>query len=127
MPALASWQPVNPVPDELGEHLDELERWLNLSQSPCSVQAHVVLMDRLFTVVAMPSAEALTIWREALEQFPEDVLGRAVEQVMSHHKYATPPSLGDVVLAAEADRGWAERKLALMRLKTARWKWQRQA
>lgn len=121
-----NWRVVDPVPDRLGESIDELEGALAQGLSPCPLDAYVVLLDRLFTATERPRDDAVLLWRAQLDHVPEGILRRAVEHVIGTHKWATPPKVAQLVEAADTDTEWADMKMAKLRMRTLKMKWAEQ-
>ena len=117
---------MDPVPDHLGESIDELEGVLQRGLGPCPIDAYVVLLERLFTATDRPRDDAVKLWRTQLDGYPEGVLQRAVNHVIGHHKWAGPPKVAQVKEAADTDAEWADWRMAHMRLRTLRAKWAQQ-
>lgn len=117
---LESWTAENPVPTMLTESklkaaISEAERLLR----PCDPKIYLLVMDRLFTGLQMPSKEALMVWREILAPYPADVLKRATDYVLRTHKWETPPKVAQLVEACDQDPDYRERRLLLTRGKMA--------
>ena len=57
----------------------------------------------------MPNSDGLSVWIEMLENYPSDVLKRAIDVLIRRHKWNSPPSIADVIEQAEADPSYKER------------------
>lgn len=122
-----AWRVVDPVPDHLGQSIDELEQVLVRGLSPCPVDAYVVLLERLFEATARPSDKAVeTTWRERLERYPEPILRRAIDSVLDSHVYAGAPKVAAICTAADADSQWYEMRFVQTRMKTLKAAYARQ-
>ncbi len=118
-----SWRVVDPVPDALGESIDDLGRLLLSGLSPCPLDAYVVLLDKLFVATERPSDAALKTWRERLEKYPEAILSRAIDSVLDSHVYASAPKVASICTAANTDTAWADMKMVDLRMRTLKTKW----
>lgn len=121
-----AWRVVDPVPDRLGQSIDELERLCCEFLTPCPIDHFVVLLDRLFRGTERPPDDQIVLWRERLEAVPEGTLGRAIDRVLDTHVWQTAPKLASVLIEAVEDHAWQEAKFAKARLKILRLRWAEQ-
>ena len=121
-----AWRVVDPVPDQLGESIDELERVLMHGLNPCPLDAYVVLLDKLFVATERPSDAALKTWRERLEKYPKAILSRAIDSTLDSHVYAGSPKIAAICTAADADSEWYEMRFVQTRMRTLKAAWGRQ-
>jgi hypothetical protein len=109
---LDGWTPMHRYPDELEVGFVPALAEVRAVLAPAGTKGATVMLDRLFAVLPMPNEDGLSIWLEHLEYIPADVLRRAVDAVIRRHKWNSPPSIADVIEAAEADREYVERRRA---------------
>ena len=122
LPALGRLDPVRPAWATDAE-LQRLAAVVERTLTPIGREGVVVLLDRLFAVLPLPPTtegvpDPLAIYVDRLEQYPADVLARAVDEVIDTHKWNTPPKPAAIVIAAKSDAEYSRRRQWLAQIHT---------
>jgi hypothetical protein len=124
MRQIRSWQEAGEyrakIPAEIEPALNSASAEVASLLAPAGAKATAVMLDRLFSVLPMGNADGLPVWIELLQDLPADVLRRAIDEVIRRHRWNTPPTIADVVAAADEDDEYQERKRTAYLIEYAR-------
>lgn len=116
---LERWTPAEEIPAKAVEWLPVALAHAEAAVQPCGRKALVVLLDRLWTICPMPTTEALRVWVETLEKYPEDLVKAAIDRVIETRTWERdPPMPAHVVSHLREDM--AARTMKRNRLKVMR-------
>lgn len=106
---MEGWRLAEPLPATVS--IDALRMAYRKAQTllrPASPEAVAVLLDRLWTTLPMPKTRgksgeiepdraAIAEWKRHLSPYPEDLLAKAVDEVVKSHKWESSPKIAQVV------------------------------
>jgi len=123
---IAGWKFTDALPAGINESIvSVVEAKLREAMVPAGTKAAAVLLDRLFTVLRMPSSDVLTTWLDLINGYPPGVLRRAIDGVLRRYKWNSVPRPADIVEQIVEDRDYNElialhNKIRTLRLKLRR-------
>jgi hypothetical protein len=107
---LVSWRPSDEVPDDATpERLASLQTELTLRLEPAGAEATAAILYELFLVLPAPAEAAMAKYIERLQTYPAWALKAAIDKVIDNHKYASTPTIGDIIETMRALPGYIER------------------
>lgn len=101
---LERWSPVDVVPAKAVQWLPAAVAHADAAVEPCGLKAAAVMLDRLWSVVPMPSDDALRVWIETAAKYPADLVRQAIDRIIETRTWERDPPLpGQLVIGLRDD------------------------
>lgn len=85
------------------EAMADLSARAAIDLEPAGPGQTLIQLNRLFSIMSMPSDDGLVEWIAAVEQYPVRVIGRAIDRLFAAYKYPSPPKPADLIAYIKID------------------------